>query len=424
MLASHFDSNAILIEPFQSHNDRHRIPAYSRLVSHLQARGHTVNHQVLDNKASAEFIHTITQDWKATYQLVPPDIHRRNLAKRAIQTFKAHFLSILAGISKSFPNYLWDKLLPQTELTLNLLQQSSVAPSLSAWEYFNNTPFNFDATPLGPCRCPVLIHNKPSKRSAWAFHGRDGFNIGPALSHYCCFQVVDADTKAIVISNTIDFRHTYLSPPSVSFEDRLLQAITFLSTTINEATDDSINAQLIAIDQLRKIFSKWKLDSAPLVLLPPSPPIPKASPPSPRTLIPAPREAPPLTPCTSSMGGPRHCSKGAQPHVAPPGVCHHLFPTPTSSYRSITTATPRHSQRPRSGQGHRPTYPFPPLAAAREAKARANTVMLANIAQVTHSAATTNTLIAAAVLDHDTGQSLEYRQLIKHPKYQEIWSSS
>ncbi|KAL7478323.1 hypothetical protein ACHAW6_004092 [Cyclotella cf. meneghiniana] len=54
----------------------------------------------------SEYICTITQDWKATYQLVPPDIHRRNLADRAIQTFKAHFLSILAGVSKSFPNYL------------------------------------------------------------------------------------------------------------------------------------------------------------------------------------------------------------------------------------------------------------------------------------------------------------------------------
>eukprot|EP00804_Cyclotella_cryptica_P000193 CCRYP_016175-RA/>CCRYP_016175-RA protein AED:0.26 eAED:0.26 QI:0/0/0/0.6/0.75/0.8/5/0/1027 len=214
MLAYHCNSNAILVEPFQSCNDRHCIPAYSRLMSRLQAHGHTVNHQVLDNEASAEFIRTITQDWKATYQLVPPDIHRRNLAKRAIQTFKAHFLSVLAGVSNSFPNYLWDKLLPQTQLTLNLLRQSSVTPSLSAWEYFNNTPFNFDATHLGPCGCPVLIHNKPSKCSSWAFRGRDGFNIGPSLSHYRCFQVIDAETKAIVISDTVEFRHTYLSPPS------------------------------------------------------------------------------------------------------------------------------------------------------------------------------------------------------------------
>ena len=78
-----------------------------------------------------------------------PDVHRRNIAKRAIRTFKAHFLSILAGIPSSLPNYLWDKLLLQTELSLNLLRQSTIAPLLSAWEAFNG-PFNFDTTPSAP----------------------------------------------------------------------------------------------------------------------------------------------------------------------------------------------------------------------------------------------------------------------------------
>ena len=55
----------------------------------------------------------------------------------------------LAGIPPSFPNYLWDKLLPQTEIPLNLLRQSTIAPLLSAWEAFN-VPFNFDATPSSP----------------------------------------------------------------------------------------------------------------------------------------------------------------------------------------------------------------------------------------------------------------------------------
>jgi hypothetical protein len=32
------------------------------------------------------------------YKLVPPGQHRQNQAEWAIQTFKAHFISILAGI--------------------------------------------------------------------------------------------------------------------------------------------------------------------------------------------------------------------------------------------------------------------------------------------------------------------------------------
>jgi hypothetical protein len=64
-------------------------------------------------------------------------MHRRNRAERAIRTFKNHFLAILAGVDKSFPPYLWDLLLPQAELTLNLLRQSAINPKILAWEFFN-----------------------------------------------------------------------------------------------------------------------------------------------------------------------------------------------------------------------------------------------------------------------------------------------
>jgi hypothetical protein len=150
---------------------------------------------------------------------------------------------------------------------------------MSAWEYYNNEPFNFNATPIGPCGCPIIIHNKPNKRASWAFRGRDGFNIGPALSHYRCFQVVDADTKALVISDTVEFRHDYLESPKVSYKECLLHDINFLSTAINEATDDSITAQLIAIDNLREIFSKWKLGTSPLPHVPPPTQSPSPTPP-------------------------------------------------------------------------------------------------------------------------------------------------
>ena len=86
--------------------------ADNKLIVHLQ---------ILDNKASAEDKRAIKTKWNASYQLVPPKTHRRNAAERAIRTFKAHFLSILAGVAPYFPRNLWDLLLPEIELTLNLL---------------------------------------------------------------------------------------------------------------------------------------------------------------------------------------------------------------------------------------------------------------------------------------------------------------
>jgi hypothetical protein len=64
--------------------------------------------------------------------LPPPGIHRRNAAERAIRTFKNHFIAGLCGVDQYFPLHLWDRLLPQAILTLNLLRGSRINPKLSA----------------------------------------------------------------------------------------------------------------------------------------------------------------------------------------------------------------------------------------------------------------------------------------------------
>ena len=132
-------------------------------MTRLCERGHAVDLQVLDNKVSTEYLQVITQTWKANFQIVTPDVHRRNAAEHAIRTFKAHFLAILVGFHSDLPSSLWDTLLPQTELTLNLSLQATLAPDLSGWEYYNG-PINYDATPFSPVECFFAIQNKPGTR--------------------------------------------------------------------------------------------------------------------------------------------------------------------------------------------------------------------------------------------------------------------
>jgi hypothetical protein len=88
-------------------------------------------------------------------------MHHHNPVECAIQTFKDHFLAILAGIDAAFSPYLWDLLLPQAEVTLNLLLQAMLNPWISAWDFFQG-PFNFNKIPLGPVGCCVLVHAKPA----------------------------------------------------------------------------------------------------------------------------------------------------------------------------------------------------------------------------------------------------------------------
>ena len=85
-----------------------------------------VDLQILDNEDSAEYQQAIKKNWNANYQLVPPNTHRSNAAECAIRTFKAHFISILAGVAPDFPRNLWDLLPPQTEATPWLFARSNI----------------------------------------------------------------------------------------------------------------------------------------------------------------------------------------------------------------------------------------------------------------------------------------------------------
>ena len=89
IMVAYHSSNVILIEPFASRKDKHRIAAYNVIMQRLKDRNLLVDLQILDNECSKEYKATMKEKWGVTYQLVPPDLHRRNTAERAIRTFKA-----------------------------------------------------------------------------------------------------------------------------------------------------------------------------------------------------------------------------------------------------------------------------------------------------------------------------------------------
>ena len=73
----------------------------------------------------------------------------------------------------------------QAVLTLNLLRSSRVNLALSAHAYLHGV-FDFNKTSLVPPGTRVVIHEKPRQQSLWAFHGVDGWYVGPSYHHYRC----------------------------------------------------------------------------------------------------------------------------------------------------------------------------------------------------------------------------------------------
>ena len=100
------------------------------------------------------------------YQLVRPHNHRVLAAERCIRTFKNHFIAGLASTDPKFPFYLWDHLLKQAEITLNLMRNSRQNPQLSAYTHMYGI-FDFNKTPIAPPGTKSVIFEDPDTRASW-----------------------------------------------------------------------------------------------------------------------------------------------------------------------------------------------------------------------------------------------------------------
>jgi hypothetical protein len=118
-----YDCNYVNVVPMKSRSASEWVKVYDSIHQELTVKGFKPKLQNLDNKASAALKKFFTVN-DIAYQLVPPHFHRRNAAEGAIRTFKEHFVAGLSSVDPSFPMHLWDRLLPQAEITLTLLRAS------------------------------------------------------------------------------------------------------------------------------------------------------------------------------------------------------------------------------------------------------------------------------------------------------------
>jgi hypothetical protein len=91
------------------------------------------------------------------YQLVLPHCHRHNAVKRAIGTFKENFVAGLSSVDPCFQMHLWNRLLPQAEITLNLLWASRLHPQLSAAAHYHCL-VDYNKTAFALPGCKIIAH--------------------------------------------------------------------------------------------------------------------------------------------------------------------------------------------------------------------------------------------------------------------------
>ncbi len=208
----------------KNRKDTEMIQKYNALLLQLKWAGIAPKKHVLDNEVSENMKNHIRDTCKLDMELVPQGCHRHNAAKVAIGNFKVHFLSILAGVAGNFPPNLWDWLLPQTKIAINLIWQTNVTPNVLAYTNLSG-PFDYNNMPLAPMGCEAQVHAKTNKRGTWAYHLVNRWYLFSLPEHYCTHNCHIKHTKSKQLSDTVQFQHKPITNSSITHANKVMHAL-------------------------------------------------------------------------------------------------------------------------------------------------------------------------------------------------------
>ena len=229
-------NNYVHIEGLQSRRAQDYIKAFNSTLEFYRKHGGVQPKlQILDNETS-QLLEAYLQEKEISYQYVPPDNHRSNRAERAIQDVKNHLLAGLSTTHKDFPAYLWEDLLPQAELTLNMLRPYGPEPLVSAYHGLFKKPYDFKKHPIAPPGTAAVLFESPAKRASFGAHGIKSFYVGPALDHYRSWRFYVPQSRDFRVSSTAEFFPEPYPVPGASKEELILAAIQDLSSLVKAAT--------------------------------------------------------------------------------------------------------------------------------------------------------------------------------------------
>jgi hypothetical protein len=229
-----YDCNYVKVVPAKSRSASEWVKAYYHIHQELTSKGFKPKLQALDNKASTALKNFFTTN-DVEYQLVPSHYHRRNAAERAIRNFKEHFVAGMSSVDTNFQLHLWDRLLPQAQITLNLLRTSRLHPQLSAAAHFHGL-IDYNKRSFAPPGCKLIAHEKLAKIGTLAPHGQHGYSLGPSITHYRCQNVYISATACQRIVDTLEFFPHNFPMPQLSSTDILIMTANDMSNALKKLT--------------------------------------------------------------------------------------------------------------------------------------------------------------------------------------------
>ena len=160
-----------------------------------------------------------------------------------------------SGMDSKCPLYLWDLMLPQIDWQINMLRQSNVTPKVSADAHLHGQHV-FNRHPMAPLGIEIHSYIPPDKRKTWEAKSHKGYYIGTSREHYRYYLSFIPKTGGIQGSETMAFKHKYITMPSVTLADAVVQAVKELVDALKNKLPPPLTQPSTAqIKSLSDIFS-------------------------------------------------------------------------------------------------------------------------------------------------------------------------
>ena len=108
---------------------------------------------------------------------------------------------------------------------------------------------------MAPLGCAIQAHIKPDDRRTWDTRSESGFNLGTSMEHHRCFRVYITRTRATRISNTVHFKHQYITNPEISPESLMVAAAQQLTVALKGSIPTG-NEMAEALTKVSELFTK------------------------------------------------------------------------------------------------------------------------------------------------------------------------
>jgi hypothetical protein len=261
---------------------------------------------------------------------------------------------------------------------------------------------DYNKTPLAPLGCKTQCFVGPDNRTSFGEHSIDSWYIGTSIEHYRSHRVFVKETSAERVTDALVFMHRHITNPVVSKADQITVAAKELTNAIRgNLKDDISKMNMKELERLAEIFEK---------------------------------AAKKVSEDNASASAPRvQTSSAAAPRV-PEATTMDLDDIPPLRYvtddeDSDSDDEDEDAPTPRVARADTDKEPVRRYNLRSNTRGNIMTDVMLSVIELSNTKLTPNRLsgrqfpmqflceVAGAVMNEDTGDMLEYRHLVKIPKY-------